>query len=51
MTWSPSLRAAGVVTGDVVISGNPLKLAELFSLFDEFPSNFEVVEPRKATIE
>jgi alkyl sulfatase BDS1-like metallo-beta-lactamase superfamily hydrolase len=40
-----------VVTGDVVISGNPLKLAELFSLFDEFPSNFEVVEPRKATIE
>jgi alkyl sulfatase BDS1-like metallo-beta-lactamase superfamily hydrolase len=40
-----------VVTGDVVISGNPLKLAELFSLFDEFPPNFEVVEPRKATIE
>jgi alkyl sulfatase BDS1-like metallo-beta-lactamase superfamily hydrolase len=40
-----------VVTGDVVISGNPLKLAELFSLFDEFPSGFEVVEPRKATIE
>jgi alkyl sulfatase BDS1-like metallo-beta-lactamase superfamily hydrolase len=34
-----------------VISGDPLKLAELFSLFDEFPSNFEVVEPRKATIE
>jgi alkyl sulfatase BDS1-like metallo-beta-lactamase superfamily hydrolase len=40
-----------VVTGDVVISGNPLKLAELFSLFDEFPAGFEVVEPRKATIE
>jgi alkyl sulfatase BDS1-like metallo-beta-lactamase superfamily hydrolase len=40
-----------VLTGDVVISGNPLKLAELFSLFDEFPSGFEVVEPRKATIE
>jgi alkyl sulfatase BDS1-like metallo-beta-lactamase superfamily hydrolase len=40
-----------VVTGDVVISGNPLKLAELFGLFDEFLPNFEVVEPRKATIE
>jgi alkyl sulfatase BDS1-like metallo-beta-lactamase superfamily hydrolase len=38
-----------VVTGDVVISGNPLKL--LFSLFDEFLPGFEVVEPRKATIE
>jgi alkyl sulfatase BDS1-like metallo-beta-lactamase superfamily hydrolase len=40
-----------VLTGDVVISGNPLKLAELFSLFDEFPPGFEVVEPRKATVE
>jgi len=40
-----------VITGDVVISGNPLKLADLFSLFDEFPSGFEVVEPRKATVE
>jgi alkyl sulfatase BDS1-like metallo-beta-lactamase superfamily hydrolase len=40
-----------VVTGDVMMSGNPLKLAELFSLFDEFPAGFEVVEPRKATIE
>ncbi|MCP4617533.1 MAG: MBL fold metallo-hydrolase [Bradyrhizobium sp.] len=40
-----------VVTGDVLISGNPLKLAELFSLFDEFPGGFEVVEPRKATVE
>ena len=33
------------------ISGNPLKLGELFSLLDEFPSGFEVVEPRKATVE
>ena len=40
-----------VVTGDVAISGNPLKLAELFSLFDEFPTDFEVVEPRKAAVE
>ena len=40
-----------VVTGDVMISGNPLKLAELFGLFDEFPAGFEVVEPRKAAVE
>jgi alkyl sulfatase BDS1-like metallo-beta-lactamase superfamily hydrolase len=43
--------AGSVLTGDVVISGNPLKLADLFSMFDEFPSGFEVVEPRKAVIE
>jgi alkyl sulfatase BDS1-like metallo-beta-lactamase superfamily hydrolase len=40
-----------VVTGDVLMSGNPLKLAELFSLFDEFPAGFEVVEPLKAAVE
>jgi alkyl sulfatase BDS1-like metallo-beta-lactamase superfamily hydrolase len=40
-----------VTTGDVFVSGNPLKLGELFDLLDEFPSGFEVVEPRKATIE
>src|SRR5262245_1171492 len=40
-----------VVTGDVLMSGNPLKLAELFSLFDEFPAGFEVVEPLEATVE
>ena len=40
-----------VVTGDVFVSGNPLKLGELFELLDEFPAGFEVVEPRKATIE
>jgi alkyl sulfatase BDS1-like metallo-beta-lactamase superfamily hydrolase len=40
-----------VVTGDVMMSGNPLKVAELFGLFDEFPAGFEVVEPRKAMVE
>jgi linear primary-alkylsulfatase len=40
-----------VVTGDVFVSGNPLKLGELFDLLDEFSPGFEVVEPRKATIE
>ncbi len=40
-----------VATGDVSISGNPLKLAELFGLLDEFPPGFEVVEPKKAAVE
>ncbi len=43
--------AGSVLTGDVMISGNPLRLADLFGMFDEFPSGFEVVEPRKAVIE
>jgi alkyl sulfatase BDS1-like metallo-beta-lactamase superfamily hydrolase len=40
-----------IATGDVAISGNPLKLAELFGLFDEFSPGFEIVEPRKAAVE
>jgi alkyl sulfatase BDS1-like metallo-beta-lactamase superfamily hydrolase len=40
-----------VATGDVSISGNPLKLAELFGLLDEFSPGFEVVEPKKESVE
>jgi alkyl sulfatase BDS1-like metallo-beta-lactamase superfamily hydrolase len=40
-----------VATGDVSIRGNPLKLAELFGLLDEFSPGFEVVEPKKASVE
>lgn len=40
-----------VSTGDVFVTGNPLKLGELFDLLDEFPPGFEVVEPRQATVE
>jgi alkyl sulfatase BDS1-like metallo-beta-lactamase superfamily hydrolase len=40
-----------IATGDVAISGNALKLAELFGLFDEFSPGFEIVEPRKAAVE
>jgi alkyl sulfatase BDS1-like metallo-beta-lactamase superfamily hydrolase len=39
-----------IATGDVSISGNPLKLAELFGLLDEFPPGFEVVEPKKVAV-
>jgi len=40
-----------VLTGDVSLSGNPLKLRELFGMLDEFSTGFEVVEPRKAAVE
>jgi alkyl sulfatase BDS1-like metallo-beta-lactamase superfamily hydrolase len=40
-----------IATGDVSISGNPLKLGELFGLLDEFSPDFEVVEPKKARVE
>ncbi|MEA2897151.1 MAG: linear primary-alkylsulfatase, partial [Bradyrhizobium sp.] len=40
-----------VATGDVSIRGNPLKLAELFGLLDEFAPGFEVVEPKKASVQ
>ncbi len=40
-----------ILTGDVSVGGNPLKLRELFGLLDEFSTGFEVVEPKKAAVE
>jgi alkyl sulfatase BDS1-like metallo-beta-lactamase superfamily hydrolase len=40
-----------IVTGDVSISGNPLKLRELFGLLEDFTPDFEIVEPKKASVE
>jgi alkyl sulfatase BDS1-like metallo-beta-lactamase superfamily hydrolase len=40
-----------IVTGDVGISGNPLKLRELFGLLDDFAPDFEIIEPKKASVE
>lgn len=40
-----------VLTGDVSVGGNPLKLRELFGLLDEFSTGFEIVEPRKTAVE
>lgn len=40
-----------VLTGNVSIGGNLLKLRELFGLLDEFSPGFEIVEPRKASVE
>jgi len=40
--------AEAVHRGLVRIAGDPAKVAELFSLFDDFTLMFEVVEPRRA---
>ena len=40
-----------VLTGDVSISGNPLKLRELFGLLDDFSADFEIVEPQKVSVD
>jgi alkyl sulfatase BDS1-like metallo-beta-lactamase superfamily hydrolase len=40
-----------LVTGDVSISGNPLKLRELFGLLDDFTADFDVIEPKKVSVE
>lgn len=40
-----------VLTGDVSVGGNPLKLRELFGMLDEFSTGFEIVEPKKAAVE
>ncbi|MFL9503015.1 alkyl/aryl-sulfatase [Rhodopseudomonas palustris] len=40
-----------VLSGDLWVSGNPLKLRELFGLFEDFSPNFEVIEPVKAKVE
>ncbi|WP_316184999.1 alkyl/aryl-sulfatase [Bradyrhizobium sp. SZCCHNRI1003] len=42
---------AAVATGEVALSGNPLKLQELFAMFDEFAGGFAIVEPPKQAVE
>jgi alkyl sulfatase BDS1-like metallo-beta-lactamase superfamily hydrolase len=43
--------AAAVLTGDISFSGNPLKLRELTGMLDDFTPDFEVIEPKKASVE
>lgn len=43
--------AGSLLTGDISVGGNPLKLRELFGMLDEFSPNFEIVEPKKASVE
>jgi len=39
-----------VAAGKVKTGGNPMKLAELMSLMDEFPRMFEIVEPKRTAV-
>jgi len=39
--------ADSIQSGDIKLGGDPTKLRELFGLFDEFSTGFEIVEPLK----
>ncbi|PZA09820.1 alkyl/aryl-sulfatase [Rhodopseudomonas palustris] len=39
-----------VMAGKIKVSGNPMKLAELMGLMDEFPRMFEIVEPKRNAV-
>jgi alkyl sulfatase BDS1-like metallo-beta-lactamase superfamily hydrolase len=39
-----------VAAGKIKASGNPMRLAELMGLMDEFPRMFEIVEPKRAVV-
>jgi alkyl sulfatase BDS1-like metallo-beta-lactamase superfamily hydrolase len=42
----PEAMAAGKIS----FTGNPMKLAELMALMDEFPRMFEIVEPKRTVV-
>ena len=39
-----------VAAGKVEVGGNPMRLAELMGLMDEFPRMFEIVEPKRTAV-
>jgi alkyl sulfatase BDS1-like metallo-beta-lactamase superfamily hydrolase len=39
-----------VAGGKVEVAGNPMRLAELMELMDEFPRMFEIVEPKRGVV-
>jgi alkyl sulfatase BDS1-like metallo-beta-lactamase superfamily hydrolase len=39
-----------VAGGKIKVSGNPMRLAELMALMDEFPRMFEIVEPKRVAV-
>jgi alkyl sulfatase BDS1-like metallo-beta-lactamase superfamily hydrolase len=39
-----------VASGKIKVSGDPMRLAELMALMDEFPRMFEIVEPKRTAV-
>src|SRR5690242_11065426 len=39
-----------VAAGNIKLAGNPMRLAELMGLMDEFPRMFEIVEPKRTGV-
>jgi alkyl sulfatase BDS1-like metallo-beta-lactamase superfamily hydrolase len=46
----PASFPEAVAAGRIEVSGNPMRLAELMGLMDEFPRMFEIVEPKRAAV-
>ncbi|WOH83918.1 alkyl sulfatase dimerization domain-containing protein [Bradyrhizobium sp. BEA-2-5] len=42
--------ADAVGAGEIMVAGEPMRLAELMGLMDEFPRMFEIVEPKRAAV-
>ncbi|MES2028083.1 MAG: alkyl sulfatase dimerization domain-containing protein [Pseudomonadota bacterium] len=51
ITLKQKTFAESVAGGAVSLDGDPVKLRELFGMLDEFPTGFEIVEPKKARVE
>ena len=39
-----------IAAGKIEFTGNPMRLAELMALMDEFPRMFEIIEPKRAGV-
>ncbi|MBV9566113.1 MAG: MBL fold metallo-hydrolase [Bradyrhizobium sp.] len=46
----PANLPEAVAAGRIEVSGDPMRLAELMDLMDEFPRMFEIVEPKRALL-
>jgi alkyl sulfatase BDS1-like metallo-beta-lactamase superfamily hydrolase len=39
-----------LASGKIKVSSNPMRLAELMALMDEFPRMLEIVEPKRTVV-
>jgi alkyl sulfatase BDS1-like metallo-beta-lactamase superfamily hydrolase len=46
----PTTFPEAVGAGKIKVSGDPMRLAELMMLMDEFPRMFEIVEPKRTMV-
>ena len=46
----PTSFPEAVASGKIRFTGDPMRLAELMALMDEFPRMFEIVEPKRVAV-